>query len=257
MIGNKTVRFILQQRDQRLLGELGVLRVIDREQAKLAAGFTSTTRANARLLTLSRAGLLRRFFIGTIVGGRKAVYSLSPKGAALVDAPFRGIRRNPSATLSADAFIEHQLRINEIHLALKHAAPSDVRFKRWLGFHEPLAKGASIIPDGYVEVETDRETQSAFVEVDRGTTPLKSWRAKTAAYLRYAIRGEFAKAFGQRHFRVLVVATSTRRLLSIRSAVAKLTPKIFWLTDFESVERTGFFPAVWLRPHGEQRVPPF
>ena len=36
--------------------ELAVMRVIDREQAKVVAGFGSTTRANARLLKLTRAG---------------------------------------------------------------------------------------------------------------------------------------------------------------------------------------------------------
>ena len=38
------------------------MRVIDREQAKCIAGFGSTTRVNIRLLALTRAGLLRRFY---------------------------------------------------------------------------------------------------------------------------------------------------------------------------------------------------
>jgi FlaA1/EpsC-like NDP-sugar epimerase len=46
------------------------MRVVDREQAKIVAAFGSTTRANARLLALTRAGLLRRFFLGTRGGGQ-------------------------------------------------------------------------------------------------------------------------------------------------------------------------------------------
>ena len=57
------------------LAELAVMRVVDREQAKIVAGFGSTTRANARLLALTRAGLLRRFFLGTTGAGQKALYA--------------------------------------------------------------------------------------------------------------------------------------------------------------------------------------
>src|ERR1035438_539405 len=69
-------RFILQPRDLHLERELAILRVVDREQAKIVAGFTSTTRANTRLLTLTRAGLLKRFFLGTTGPGQKALYEI-------------------------------------------------------------------------------------------------------------------------------------------------------------------------------------
>ena len=83
---------IVQSRDLNFLRELGTLGVVDREQFKVIAGFTSTTRANTRLLQLFRAGLLRRFFLGS-GGGRKALYALSPKGAQLAGVPYRGPRR--------------------------------------------------------------------------------------------------------------------------------------------------------------------
>ena len=74
MSGNKH-GLILQPRDLQLLRELSVMRIADREQAKLAAGFTSTTRANTRLLALSRAGLLKRFLLG-YSGAKIALYSV-------------------------------------------------------------------------------------------------------------------------------------------------------------------------------------
>ena len=92
MNGNN-VGIILQDRDRHLLRELAVMRVVDREQAKCVAGFGSTTRANTRLLALTRAGLLRRFFLGTTASGRKALYSLAKRGAELVQVPHRGLRR--------------------------------------------------------------------------------------------------------------------------------------------------------------------
>ena len=56
MTGNNGKGIVLQERDRHLLKELAVMRVIDREQAKCVAGFGSTTRANNRLLALTRPG---------------------------------------------------------------------------------------------------------------------------------------------------------------------------------------------------------
>ena len=76
MAGNKRTSIVLQERDLRLLEALETMRVIDREQAKVVAGFRSTRRANDRLLTLTRAGFLKQAFIGS----RQAVYWLPEQG---------------------------------------------------------------------------------------------------------------------------------------------------------------------------------
>lgn len=109
---------IIQARDLELLRELAVMRVADREQVKIAAGFGSTTRVNTRLLSLTRAGLLRRFFLGS-GGGRKALYALSPKGAQLIGVPCRGPRRPQNGMLIADFYVQHQLTINAVYCNLK------------------------------------------------------------------------------------------------------------------------------------------
>jgi len=83
MAGNRKVGLVLQDRDRRLLRELTIMQVIDREQAQMVAGFHSITRANTRLLALTRAGLLKRFYLATVNGGKKAVYSLTKKGSEL------------------------------------------------------------------------------------------------------------------------------------------------------------------------------
>src|SRR5487761_923217 len=102
MTGNDKRGLIVQERDKHLLREIGEMRVVDREQAKCAGGFGSTTRVNARLLALTDAGLLRRFNLGTDGSGQKALYSLSLKGANLVQVPYRGLRRGRDETLVAD-----------------------------------------------------------------------------------------------------------------------------------------------------------
>jgi hypothetical protein len=246
---------VIQDRDRRLLSELAIMRVIDREQAKVVAGFGSTTRVNTRLLALARAGLLRRFFTGTILGGRKAFYTLSPKGAALVDASLGGIRRPADATLAGDRFLEHQWRVNEIYLTVKFRPipVAGAGFTRWTAFPGKISPSTPIVPDGYFELNCSEGIRAIFVEVDQGTEPLRSWHRKIQIYLRLAISGEFAQLFHQDRFRVLVVAATSRRINGIRTTVRRSTDKIFWFSTFASIEGKGFWSQVWLRPQGEEQ----
>src|SRR5687767_2083391 len=106
---NGTDHLMLQDRDRRLLTEVDDTRIVDRDQAMAVAGFHSITRANTRLLRLTKAGLLRRFFIGTHSGNRKALYTLAPKGAASVSVPLWHLHHRQADRLVIDPFIEHQL----------------------------------------------------------------------------------------------------------------------------------------------------
>lgn len=240
---------ILQERDRHFLRELAVMRVADREQAKCVAGFHSTTRANARLLALTRAGLLRRFFLGTNANGSKAIYALSKRGADLVEVPYRGLRRGNDETVVADFFVTHQLRVNEIFCAAKYRPlpVPEMRFVRWQSFHAPIDAANSLIPDGYAELATPAKTLAAFFEVDLGNESRSVWRAKVQAYLRYAVSGDFSRQFAQPQFRTLVLANSDRRLSSLQAATAELTDKIFWFATYESAMKNGFWSAVWQR----------
>jgi hypothetical protein len=257
MTGNEHYGMVIQERDRHLLRELGVMRVIDREQAKTVAGFGSTTRTNVRLLLLTRAGLLRRFFLGTSGGGKKALYALSAKGAQLVDVPLRGPRRRKDESLATDVFVQHQLIVNQIYCALKYGTipVSGTSVRRWVAFHQPLASGLRLIPDGYVEVATPAGIVAMFLEVDLGNESRTVWKEKVRNYLQFALSGDCEREFGQSRFRVLVLANSERRLLSIRKAVSDATDKIFWFGSLASVNRDGFFAPVWLRPTGEERLP--
>jgi hypothetical protein len=253
MTGNNT-GLVLQDRDRHLLRELAVMRVIDREQAKLVAEFGSTTRANARLLALTRTGLLRRFFLGTTTGGKKAIYALSPSGARLLDLPCRGPRRKREEVLVGDFFVTHQLAINEIYGTLKYRPlpTPEAKFLRWMSYSRPLDPGGSLIPDGYVELLLSGKPLAAFLEIDLGHEGQKIWKAKIEAYLRYAASGQFATRFHQPRFRVLVVGKSARRAESIRNLAGSVTEKIFWFSSFEQINREGFWSPVWLRPRDDR-----
>src|SRR5579859_6826460 len=187
MTGNNRRGIVLQDRDRHLLTELAVMRIIDREQAKRVAGFGSTTRANTRLLALVRAGLLRRFFIGTTGRATKALYALARAGAELVGVPYRGLRRGSEETLVADYFVHHQLSVNDLYFLMKYQPlpVADAKFSRWLSFYEPIEPGSALIPDGYAEVTIAAKVVPMFIEVDLGTESQLVWKRKVEAYLRY------------------------------------------------------------------------
>jgi hypothetical protein len=257
MRGNRTCPVVLTDRDLLLLKELAIAKVIDREQAKRIAEFNSTTRANDRLLKLSRAGFLRRFFVGTRAGGTKAVYSLSAKGAQTVQIENRLIQRKNNSLLVGDLFVEHQLVVNSIWIAAKFTPIPlpDIQFVRWLNFPAALSKSTPLMPDGYFELKSTSGMYCLFCEVDRGTESLKVWSRKIALYLQLAASGEFQTLFKQSRFRVLIAALSERRLNVLRKTTALHTEKIFWFTTLEEINRKGLFAPIWKRPVGEQKVP--
>jgi len=240
-------RIILQARDLHLLRELSEMRVIDREQAKIVAGFGSTSRANARLLALVNAGMLRRFFLGS-GGGRKALYALSKKGAQAAQVAFRGPRRPHDAFLVADYFVGHQLAVNAIYCSLKYGVvpASQATFHRWRSFTEPVVPEICLIPDGYVELMTPQGIAACFLEVDLGHESQTIWKRKAEHYVELALSGKYQEHFRNERFRVLVIANSVRRLHSIRSTVSTITQKIFWFATLESVPN-DFFARVWFR----------
>jgi len=246
---------VIQPRDRRLLEELAHMRLLDREQAKIIAGFGSTTRTNARLLALARAGLLRRFFLATTAGGIKALYAISREGAELVGIPYRGPRRRNHEMLVGDSFVQHQLAVNDIYCKLKAeiTSRSNASLVRWLTFYEPLTAQLRLIPDAYFELKTSSGIIASFVEVDLGQEHLGVWRTKVRNYLHLATFGDCQRIFGQNRFRVLAIANSDRRLLGIRNVVSASTEKIFWFTDLDSVRRHGVLATVWLRPKGGDR----
>jgi Replication-relaxation len=255
MTGNKQNGIVLQDRDRHLLQELAVMRVVDREQAKCVGRFGSTTRVNSRLLGLTRVGLLRRFFIGSDAVGKKALYTLSPKGAAFTGTSSQGLRRRRDELSVADIFVNHQLRINEIYCLAKYRPISipDAKFVRWVSFSEPLTSGSLLIPDGYVEIATPRDFMAAFLEVDLGHESRSVWRTKMQSYLRYAVSGDFTKERNQPQFRTLVVTNSERRMNSLRVATSELTEKIFWFTTFDLIALEGFWSRIWQRSKNDER----
>ena len=254
MTGTKERGIVLQDRDRHLLAEVALMRVIDRETARRVAPFGSVTRANARLLNLTRSGLLRRFFIGTGSGGKKALYTLSSSGARLIGASSTGPKRSRDELVVADFFVAHQSHVNDIYCGFRYGgeAPLGMSFRRWLAFASALDASTPLVPDGYVEFGRPDKTLAAFIEVDLGNERLSVWREKVRHYLQYAVAGQFEKRFGTKQFLVLVAVDSRGRLDSLRATTAGLTEKIFRFATFASIHPTGPWSPVWFKPKGDE-----
>lgn len=245
MAGSNRTNIVLQERDLRLLEALETMRVIDREQAKVVAGFKSTRRANDRLLTLTRSGFLKRAFVGS----RQAVYWLPGNGSR-----DPGRTRGDAPSEPAALFLKHQLEINKVHLVVQYSSipARSWWFGRWQSFQKPLSATVPLIPDGYFEIGSQQGFRPAFVEVDLGTEAVPVVTRKASLYLQLATSGEFFRIFGRSQFRVLVITTSGRRLQNLRAPIAKLTDKVFWFATLDEIAPEKFWSAVWLRPNGDQ-----
>lgn len=243
---NGKPRILLQSRDLRLLEELSILRVVDREQASVVAPFASKTRANARLLALTKAGLLHRAHLGTIAGGRRAIYCRADS-PAFIKRLAGGQEYVPTLGLL------HQLAVNEVYLGAAYIKSTAGAIAYWRTLEEPIAAAVPLIPDGYFEIVRSDERDSFFLEVDRGTESLGTWATKVRRYLALATTGLFERQFRSHRFGVAVVAHSDRRLAGIQRTIAAQTHRIFWLTTITSIKRDGFWSPIWLRPVGTEK----
>jgi hypothetical protein len=254
MIGTNKTRVIVSPRDIDFLEQLAETKILDREQFQVVAGISRINRANHRLLQLHSAHLIRRHFVGTVAGGRKAIYSLSTRGAHLIGRnKFWRLYRAEDELLIGDSFTAHQTAVNWVWISAKYRCPAGVEFLRWLNFREPLTASLGIIPDGYFEFRASGEDRAQFIEADLGTEGLKAWEQKTREYLKLATSGEFNRLFHQNRFRVLVTAPDERRLNSIRGIVRKHTNKLFFFIEQKTIHRDGLFTSSWLRPEGGER----
>jgi hypothetical protein len=222
----------------------------------------SLDRTNDRLAKLFHAGYidrpraqLDRF---PSAGSSHFVYALADRGARLLT-DHDGIefsnpewsRKNREARRP---FIEHQLEIVDLHVALQHAThdrggmrllhPDDIVAaspKATQQARNPFAlkvklsdRGAlresGLVPDLVFGLTLrDGSGRSFMVEIDRGTMPIvrrdltqTSFEKKMRVYLAAHAAGVHERHFGWKTFRVLVVTTDRHRLRSMIEALHHL-----------------------------------
>jgi len=257
MSTTRNIGTITTLRDLVVLRTLVVMRVLQVDQVMAIGGFSSVRRANRRLLKLVRAGLLKRWFVGTASGGQKALYGLSPQGAALIGETRQGlIPWKQDLIITSSQFLAHQQAVNAVFIQSRFAGlPPGLACERWMTFHEPLSPSVPLMPDGYLELMGESAVHPMFLEVDLGTESSRVWKRKVELYLKFALGGEFESMFHHKRFRVLVVPHSERRMEAIRKTVAKRTEKLFWFSTQDDISQQGLCSSIWLRPTSAERIP--
>jgi len=245
---------ITTERDLLILRTLVIARVLDSEQIRNVGRFSSLRRTNRRLLKLVRAGLLKRWFVGTKSGGQKALYGLSPRGANLIGETTQGlIPWKQNALITVSQFLGHQQAVNDVFLRVRVGTlPQGFSCAQWTRPRLPLSSSVPLIPDGYFEIAEEGVVHPLFLEVDLGTESSRTWKRKTELYLQFATSRE-AESLQPKRLRVIVLFPSVRRLQSIRQVIAKRTQKLFWLSTMDEVRSQGLWAPIWLRPVGQER----
>ena len=193
----------------------------------LSPAFGSTTRANVRLLALTRAGFLKRAFVGS----RQAVYWLPNK--PLQDAFVRAKCRKQNRQHCSCGI---NWKSTDVRLMVQYSGipARGWWFGKWQSFQKPLSATVPLIPDGYFEIGSQQGFRPAFVEVDLGTEAVPIIAKKANQYLQLAASGEFAQIFGRSQFRVLVITTSAQtrgksRVPQSRSSLTKSSGSALWI----------------------------
>lgn len=233
---------VLQPRDLRIMKELQSFRYVDIEQAKAIGSFGSFIRTRARLLRLFRAGHLDRMLLGTIAGGRKAIYFLPDS---------RHRRRSVSHLQSSQraTFVAHQLAINEVMLLACHQRVG----VEWSSGERIAGDGQDLIPDATIRVADGDQLRVLFLELDLESESAAVWQRKIGSYLSFAHSGAVLEQLGAPTFRVLVVAVTEDRIRAIRFLIARSTDQVFYVATIDQVRAQGFWSPIWQRPVGDQK----
>jgi hypothetical protein len=81
-----------------------------------------------------------------------------------------------------------------------------------------------VLPDATFVLSLGERQRRYFVEVDRGTRPLDSWREKVRAYRAYKGSSELRDRYAVNDFALLIIAPTTRRMERVAAQVAKADP---------------------------------
>ena len=227
---------LLTQRDQAILERLAEHEPLTTSELQLLF-FTGARTCRARLKLLADEGLLHRVYPARTSRGGKSepLYFLSARARTLLGAP---ARRTPALSIPD---LEHRRAVSRFFLALveRSLTTAGEGLHSWLGERSSqTALGGAVRPDGYGRYLFPDGELTFYLELDRGTEPVRRVTAKLDAYKRALTNDPDLRLCN-----VLLPVQGQRRLASLaRSAPAG--PPWTWATiDGEHYR---------LLPHGDR-----
>lgn len=250
-------RLALQARDVDVLRAIARHRYAQAEHVHVLFFAGRTLRvAQARLRKLWEHELLdRRFVPYTLDGERQPpsvaatpTYSLTARGAEIV-ADADGARPHLAGRDNAAATLAHHLAVTDLLVALEAACRRDGRPALVENRHEwelwrqakagPLRSERLIVPDGAFTLRhTGRVApETWYVEIVRASVASgnETFKKKMLRYAELRRAGAFARLFGDRHVRGVLVATPTAERAANLRALTAFVPgrRFFAFTHFQ------------------------
>lgn len=228
-------------------------RVLSQNQLERLLGRSRSTVQRLLRRLYDHRYLERVFLPISYFGSSPALYILDRRGIDLLQRMgvdnFVGL---PSKQMSA-MYLEHTLATNEFRIAVSLACQRNGwEVETWLTDNEMKAdydrvkipsrkQPVSLIPDSYFSIHVpDRGTTNFFLELDRGTMPIKRFREKLEAYVAYYKTGAFTKRYAAKGFRVLTVVDGIGegRVENLVNDAAQVTGggRRFWFIHLDRVE---------------------
>jgi hypothetical protein len=256
-------RAIIQDRDMSLLRALAEdFRLLTREQIGELFPMGSTSRLNFRLKQLRDAGFLSARLVAVEGTVAKHAYYLGPRAHTVFDDPAEqrivASLRMQAAQLSESSFA-HRFLVDSAHIRFLTAGRQypNYRLLTWVDQYSHWWKsfrdyGVPCQSDGYGEFLMLLYFDSLFtffLEVDRGTERGQSIRDKIDRYIAYGDSGDYQRRFAAKTYRVVFIASDSRRAESILKIIETKTDRYFWVTSWEHFRAAKLLDSYWLRPH--------
>ena len=203
----------LTGRDVRLVRDVALSGYLTRAQSVKLGYFGSTTRANARLLTLVRAGFLVRHEAPYL---RAHLYRAGPCAGDVLG---EKVARAVASASRAPSFVRHALSVTEVRIALagrgfmwRFEPQVTVAFRHAGRDLEVRPDGAGLAPGRVV-----------LVEADMGNASLPRVAKKLDAYRAFAESGALRRSFGEAKAEILIATVGARRAASLAGIARPLT----------------------------------
>jgi len=199
----------LTPRDRQMVEDIALHHVMTRDQIISLGYFTSISRANRRLLTLLKSGLLERVAVNASAEPRQALYRASKRVREHFDS--RVVALLSSRRISPMQ-LDHSLAVVDTRIKLRALGMTG-----WLS--EPQCRHRYVVSQGSVrrteDVRPDGlarfDKRYLFIEVDRGSVSLPRIKAKLVAYGVYSRSGMMSETYGPIQPAILFVTTGLLR----------------------------------------------
>lgn len=291
----KRPRYHITERDVAIVDAVARHRFLSTDQIAAlffpARGDIVSSQCRSRLRQLVSAGFLTRFERPVLrtEGSKPALFGLAAAGPGLLVSELGyaegDIDWRPSDNNVSWAFLDHQIMINDIFIALGQACARvgwmlaewvDDRILKKMHAAPILVKEADgrerrvlVVPDAYCALACPDPTTGGhrllrfFVEADRATMTVissnqqrRTWQKRIRAYQAYLGSDEIIKTYGTRRCRVLTVTTSEKRLQSLKAATedAKGKSKYWFTTEGALSAETALEVPIWYKATGTEPV---